>query len=155
MPSVTVQKAVKRTEMLPALREVENLADAIQQRAYQLFEQRGQRHGCDLDDWLEAQRQILGSPTAEFSSEETCFLVRVALPGFTARQVIVIAGNDEVIVRAETDQPANSGEFNLKAMCHFRFPESIDLARLSATMEKGCVLVTAPKLREQVDAAHS
>ena len=31
----------------------------IQQRAYQLFEERGCQHGRDLDDWFEAERQIL------------------------------------------------------------------------------------------------
>jgi hypothetical protein len=31
----------------------------IAQRAYELYEQRGHTHGHDLEDWLEAERQIL------------------------------------------------------------------------------------------------
>jgi hypothetical protein len=31
---------------------------AIARRAYELFEARGGLHGHDLDDWLEAERQI-------------------------------------------------------------------------------------------------
>jgi outer membrane protein TolC len=30
-------------------------------RAYQLYEQRGRIDGFDLDDWLEAEREILGA----------------------------------------------------------------------------------------------
>jgi len=33
---------------------------AIARRAYELFEARGGLHGHDLDDWLEAERQIGG-----------------------------------------------------------------------------------------------
>jgi len=32
----------------------------IQQRAYELYEQRGKADGHDLEDWLEAKREIKG-----------------------------------------------------------------------------------------------
>ncbi len=32
----------------------------ITQRAYELYEQRGREHGHDVDDWREAERQVLG-----------------------------------------------------------------------------------------------
>ncbi len=31
-------------------------------RAYQLYEERGRQHGRDLDDWLLAEAEILGTP---------------------------------------------------------------------------------------------
>jgi hypothetical protein len=31
----------------------------IAKRAYELYTDRGYRHGCALDDWLEAEREIL------------------------------------------------------------------------------------------------
>jgi hypothetical protein len=31
----------------------------IAKRAYELYSERGYRHGCALDDWLEAEREIL------------------------------------------------------------------------------------------------
>ena len=37
---------------------IESIADLIRQRAYQLFEARGRRQGHDLDDWLQAEREI-------------------------------------------------------------------------------------------------
>jgi hypothetical protein len=33
----------------------------IQQRAYELYEQRGRTDGHDLDDWLQAEREIKGT----------------------------------------------------------------------------------------------
>jgi hypothetical protein len=32
----------------------------ITDRAYALYAQRGYRQGCALDDWLEAEREVLG-----------------------------------------------------------------------------------------------
>jgi Protein of unknown function (DUF2934) len=35
--------------------------DAIERRAFELFLARGGRHGHDLDDWLQAEREFLGT----------------------------------------------------------------------------------------------
>lgn len=35
----------------------------IRQRAYELYDQRGRADGHDLDDWLQAEREIKGTQT--------------------------------------------------------------------------------------------
>ncbi len=40
-------------------RYFEGLGSRIADRAYELYVQRGQEHGHDIEDWLEAERQIL------------------------------------------------------------------------------------------------
>jgi len=37
---------------------VENMPEFIRKRAYQLFEMRGRQSGHELDDWLQAEREI-------------------------------------------------------------------------------------------------
>ncbi len=39
---------------------LELMEEYIRLRAYQLFEERGCQHGHDVDDWLEAEAEILG-----------------------------------------------------------------------------------------------
>lgn len=41
------------------------IRDAIQLRAYELFEQRGREHGRDWQDWFEAEKQVLASFQAD------------------------------------------------------------------------------------------
>ena len=41
------------------LKYYEILGSRIADKAYELYVQRGQEHGHDLEDWLEAERQIL------------------------------------------------------------------------------------------------
>jgi hypothetical protein len=36
------------------------LDEEIRRRAYQLYVERGEEHGRDLDDWLQAKREIRG-----------------------------------------------------------------------------------------------
>ena len=35
-----------------------NTVEAIRYRAYQLFEQRGRKHGFDMEDWLRAEGEF-------------------------------------------------------------------------------------------------
>ena len=47
---------------------IECIADLIRKRAYRLFEARGRRQGHELDDWLQAEREIkhhLGFPDGD------------------------------------------------------------------------------------------
>ena len=47
---------------------IEFIADLIRKRAYHLFEARGRQQGHELDDWLQAEREIkhhLGFPDGD------------------------------------------------------------------------------------------
>jgi len=43
----------------------EDLGSRLAKRAYELYVQRGQEHGHDIEDWLEAERQILPKEISE------------------------------------------------------------------------------------------
>jgi len=40
-----------------------DMQEQIRQRAYQLYQERGENHGNDVEDWLTAEREIRGSQT--------------------------------------------------------------------------------------------
>ena len=44
--------------------EGERLREAIARRAYELYQRRGGAHGRDLDDWLQAERELTRSSRA-------------------------------------------------------------------------------------------
>jgi len=41
--------------------DVEVLRQQIAERAYALWEHEGRPHGCDLDDWLRAETEVLAA----------------------------------------------------------------------------------------------
>ena len=49
---------------------VELTEEIIRHRAYQLFEERGCQHGYDLDDWLQAEAEIMGKSQNRVSVNE-------------------------------------------------------------------------------------
>ena len=53
-PSTLAPKSDKPTVLIPIERQ-------IQQRAYELYERRGRTDGYDLEDWLQAEREIKGA----------------------------------------------------------------------------------------------
>ena len=38
--------------------------EIIRMRAHELFEQRGYQHGHDLDDWLQAEAEVMGKKSS-------------------------------------------------------------------------------------------
>ena len=59
----TIQSAPARHEGAdgPSVDNGENARDRIALRAYELYLARGGAHGGDFDDWLEAERELIGS----------------------------------------------------------------------------------------------
>src|SRR5579864_3090343 len=45
----------------------------IARRAYELFEKRGREHGHDLDDWLQAERELDRTPSQRKSGPHQMF----------------------------------------------------------------------------------
>lgn len=43
----------------PPADDSKDVMERISTRAYALYEERGYRYGCDLQDWLDAEREIL------------------------------------------------------------------------------------------------
>ena len=52
--------------------------ETIGARAYQLFEQHGYEHGHDLDDWLQAEAELVGKKPERASEDGGGILRRVA-----------------------------------------------------------------------------
>jgi len=61
-PSQPTQKKARPTE--EAAVDSNGIGDHIAARAYALYEERGYRQGCDLEDWLDAEREILSRQPA-------------------------------------------------------------------------------------------
>ena len=50
---------------------LESPEDIIRQRAYELYEQRGFEHGHDMDDWLQAEAQVMGKKPSSGADPST------------------------------------------------------------------------------------
>ena len=81
--------------------EMEALAETIQEKAFSLFQSRGGGIGGDVDDWLRAERDVIWSPAVELTENDRDFRARIALPGFSEKDLKVTAAPGTLIVEAE------------------------------------------------------
>ncbi len=60
-------KRIEREVPTDAPATAEDLQEQIKHRAYEIYEERGRIHGFDIDDWLQAENEVLDArdlPTA-------------------------------------------------------------------------------------------
>lgn len=138
----------------PTLREeVKSLADSIRERAFSLFQSRGGSNGGDVDDWLRAEREVVWSPAVELTESGRDFRARIALPGFNEKDLKVTAAPRALVVEAEkahTDEGRREGvllcEFSDKRVFRrLELPTPINVDKVTATLDRGILLVNAPK----------
>ncbi len=154
MSQVAIEKVKEGTQKtLPIFAEIAKQFEAIERRAFDLFEKRGSELGHDLEDWLQAERDVVWSPATELMDEGKEFRARIALPGFDAKDVHVTALPDALVVQAGTTHTHEEKEGNV-CFCEFSrnnlfrrltLPASIDVDKVSASLDKGILQVIAPK----------
>jgi HSP20 family molecular chaperone IbpA len=157
MANVTVEKVRDREATPPTLSErLRGIADKVRQRAFEVFQCRGCGDGRSLEDWLQAERDIIQSPEAELTEKDGKYRVRVVIPGFALEDIRVTATPTTLFVEAETrhehektDEDVHFCEFGQKQI--FRrldLPSPINVDKVTATLDQGILQLTAPKAAE-------
>lgn len=139
------------------IEQIHGIGEAIRQRAFGLFQNRNGGNGSDLEDWLQAERDMIWSPTAELADGEKDYRARLALPGFEEKDIHVSAMPDAVVVQADsshTHEGTNGDvrycEFSDKKLFRrIELPGPVDVDKVSASLDKGILQVVAPKMAEK------
>jgi HSP20 family protein len=129
------------------------ITDEIRRRAFGSFERRGRTIGMDLDDWLQAEREVVWSPASELIENKDNFRARLTLPGFDEKDLEVTATPNALIVRAESAHTHEAKEGDVR-FCEFSgknlfrrldLPSEIDVDKVTASLNKGILAIDAPK----------
>jgi HSP20 family molecular chaperone IbpA len=129
----------------PFLRKVEETLETVRRRAYELSRKRGGEPGKEMDDWLEAERELFLIPEAEMTESDKAFTLKIALPGFEAADIEVIALPRELLVEAKTRAAKKDG---CESKCFYRrfdFSSPVECGRVTAKIGEGRLIIEAPK----------
>lgn len=145
---------------LSIFQEIDDVADQIRVRAYNLFANRGFTAGHEVEDWLTAEHEICW-PMAELVEEDDEFEIKVALAGFEPDEISLTAAPREVIVKAshkderkEEDENVRWSEFRSnKVYRRIALPSDVDVTKIEAEFENGMLEIEAPKLKGKPKAA--
>jgi HSP20 family protein len=154
MAQIAIHKC-KNLETMPqrVLEQARTITDAIRQRAFDLFQGRSGANGSDVDDWLQAERDVAWPPASELIDDAKEFRARIALPGFDAKDIEVTALPNALVVQADATHTRKAKSGNVR-FCEFSekqlfrrldLPAAVDVDKVTASVDKGILLVTAPK----------
>lgn len=136
--------------------QMQAIQDELSRTAFNLFERRGYNPGSALEDWLGAEASLLQPVTVSVDDKGNQLTVKAEVPDFSPEQLKVsvdgnmlsICGKDEQSQKdsktgAESAQTSTSTR---KIYCKFTLPSNVDSKRASATLHKGVLTLTLPKL---------
>src|SRR4029077_5568714 len=84
-------KQVKLVDADVAVNRQNEIRDMIARRAYESFERRGRVHGHDINDWIDAELEVVHPCRHELKEAAGALIFLAELPGtFTADQIIVM-----------------------------------------------------------------
>lgn len=159
MPKVTVERVVDPAVSIPhVFEEMARRSGEIQRRAFELFLQRGCESGREVEDWVNAEKQLTGfSPAAELTEMDGEYALQMTLPGLSAADVQVTALPHELIVRAGARQERLSrgasvvwSEFGHGDIVRrIDLPEAIETESATANLEDGMLRIAAKKVKRE------
>ena len=91
---------IKKTESI--FDEMNKLHDRIMKRAYELFDGNGNVFGKDIDNWLEAERELVWKPAIELEEKDNQIRLQIATPGIDPKDVHIEVTPEDILVKAET-----------------------------------------------------
>ena len=144
-------KVVKFTSLFDQLEDTFN---ALTRRAYEIFDLNGRIFGRDLDNWLQAERELLHPVALNITETDGAFTVKAEVPGFTEKEieVAVEAGRVTITGQRESSKEEKKG----KTVCAesrsdqvlriVNLPAEVEADKVTATLKNGVLELTLPKV---------
>ena len=152
-------------EMLPIkksksiLDDIAKMQDRIMQRAYDIFRGNGGIFGRDLDDWAQAERELVWKPSIELEENDNEFKLQIAVPGVDPKDINIEVAAEDILVKAAVRQEHREDQGKVH-VCEFEsgdlfrsvhLPKRIDPDKVKAEFKNGLLSLKAP-IAEQARA---
>lgn len=146
--------AIKKSESL--WDQIKKTEDRIMRRAYDIFRNNGFTQGRELEDWLQAERELIWKPAIELKEKDNQFELQASVAGVDPKDLLVEVTADELLIRGETKTEKKeekgqvyTSEFHSGSLFRsIRLPKKIDPEKVKAELKSGVLTVTAPIAEE-------
>ena len=153
-PEVVVK--VQKTETMQE--EMKELHNRIADRAYEIYLQRGSLIRCDLDNWLDAEHELVWRPAVEILEKDNQFIVQVAIAGLKPSDFTVRITEEHLLIKSERMHTHKDGS-GIVHVCEFssgpvfriiHFPKRVDPATVEVDYRNGLLRLKAALAEEKV-----
>ena len=130
--------------------------DAVARHAFEIFERNGRKCGRELDDWFQAERELLHPLRLEISETERAVTVEIEVPGFTEKDIeinveprrLTISGTRESAEEHKKGKTVYTERHSDRILRVVDLPAEVDATNVAveATYDKGMLTITLPKI---------
>jgi len=138
--------------------DMKDTFDAIARRAFEIFDAKGRRLGYDLDDWFQAEAELLQPVNLNISETDGALTARAEVPGFSEKDIEVTVEPQRLTIsgRHESTEQRNEGKTAYTQRHSNAFYRVMDLpaavdttsSALTATYDRHVLTITLPKVAQ-------
>jgi HSP20 family protein len=134
--------------------QIQDTFNALSRRAYEIFESNGQSFGRDLEDWFQAERELLHPVHVSIEESDDSFAVKADVPGFTERELeinlephrLTITGKREAKKEEKKGKTVYAEGCSDQILRIVDLPADIETDKVTATLKNGVLDFTLPKV---------
>jgi HSP20 family protein len=155
--ATAVQMAKQPTTLKPFapdfFERANSILEEVSRRAYEIFEGNGRAHGRDLENWFEAERELLHPVHIQMSESSDALEIKAEVPGFTERELSISVEPRRLVItgKRETKKEESKGTTIYSETCASEIMRAVDLPvdveteRVTATLRNGILELGLPK----------
>ena len=155
--ATAVQVAKQPTALKPFASDfferANEIFEEISRRAYEIFEGNGRTFGRDLEDWLQAERELLHAVHIHLSESGEALELNAEVPGFTEKELSISVEPRRLIItgKRETKKEETKGKTIYSETCAneilrvVELPAEVETEKVTATLKNGVLELSLPK----------
>jgi HSP20 family protein len=147
------EEPTKLVEHVSLFDQFEDTLKGITRRAYEIFESNGRALGRDLENWFQAERELLHPVSVNITESDGSVEVTAEVPGFTEKELEIGVQSRRLTItgKRETKKEEKKGKTVYAESCSDKILRTVDLpieveaAKATATLKNGVLEITIPK----------
>jgi HSP20 family protein len=130
--------------------DMKHMFSDIARRAFEIFDAHGRSLGHDLDDWHQAESELLDAVHVDLTDVDDALTARVEMPGFSEKDIEVAVDPRRLTIggRRESREERRKGKTLHQFYRAMDLPAEVDptSSALNVTYEHGVLTLRLPKM---------
>ena len=135
--------------------QIQDIYRQIENRAYQLFEDRGRKFGFDLDDWFRAESELLTNVPINITENPTQVLVFAQIPDFSEKEIQINVQPQRLMLSGKKETKTVSGDESTSEIQVKQFfnslalPSEVKTEDIKTEFKDGSLNITLAKVKPE------
>jgi HSP20 family protein len=130
-----------------------SIFEEISRRAYEIFEGNGRMNCRDLDNWFQAERELLHPVHIQISESGETLEIKAEVAGFNEKELSISVEPRRLVItgKRETKREESQGKAIYSETCAsevmrvVELPVEVETERVTATLRNGILELSLPK----------